>query len=73
MEWCWKLGYRIYSSSLLLSVQDIVQNVKKNKKNKPLITPLGYEVQFCKKLDPNMKKIKKLKNKILKRQGGRDY
>jgi hypothetical protein len=47
--------------------------VKKNKKNKPLITPLGYEVQFCKKLDPNMKKIKKLKNKILKRQGGRDY
>ena len=38
--------------------------VKRNKKNKPLITPLGYEVQFCKKLDPNMKKIKKKIKKI---------
>jgi len=38
--------------------------VKKNKKNKPLITPLGYEVQFCKKLDPDMKKIKRKIKKI---------
>ena len=42
--------------------------MKKKKKNKSLITPLGYEVQFCKKLDPKMKKIKKKneKNKIWK-------
>ena len=37
----------------------IKELMKKNKKNKPLITRLGYEAQFCKKLDPNMKKIKK--------------
>ena len=43
--------------------------MKKNKKNKPLITPLGYEVQFCKKLDPDMKKIKK-KIKNIRRNNG---
>ena len=37
---------------------------RKYEKNKPLITPLGYEVQFCKKLDPDMKKIKRKIKKI---------
>ena len=49
--------------------------MKKNKKNKPLITPLGYEVQFCKKLDPDMKKIKRKikKIKILKGTARQQY